>query len=316
MKLFSKKVVAQNKSWMPLVRLCIALILLSFLVASTGIKPILHNLLNINPLLAGALLLCNILLFLTGAINVWLLLNVMHSISFSTFIQAYSYSWMLSLLTPGQAGDISLLFFLKKYKVLLQHTGIAYALDKILTLVFFFFIAWYGSYNLIPELKAIWFPIFSVGLILLPLIFIIKKKFHLTISLTGKFQKIFNETRGEAKNFKEQKIVLILNLILTVMKWLVLSLCYMMAFYAFGAHVEWPDIGVIPILSTLVGYIPISVGGIGTVELTATHLFSKVGVEQSVVLSAYLLLRSMQYIMAIILLALFSSKNKLQKRAE
>ena len=57
--------------------------------------------------------------------------------------------------------------------------------------------------------------------------------------------------------------------------------------------------GVIPVMSTLVGYIPVSVGGIGTVEVSAVMLFKMLGVAESIVISAYLFLRLLQYLLAL-----------------
>ncbi len=89
------------------------------------------------------------------------------------------------------------------------------------------------------------------------------------------------------------------NVLLTGLKWLVLCATYYLAFLAFGTSIHWPDIGVIPVMSTLVGYIPVSVAGIGTVEVSAVMLFKMLGIAESVVISAYLFLRSLQYLLAL-----------------
>lgn len=309
MKLPSVKIL-KNNSFLHLLKLSVAFSLITFLILSIGIKPIIQNLSDINIALGVVLLFCNTFLLFIGAVNVWLFLNIMNPIPLTKFIKVYSYSWTLSLLTPGQLGDISLLFFLKKYSITLQRAGIAYTLDKIITLGVFFFVAWYGYFRFIPQLKESWLPFFTIFLILFIILLIfIKIKYPLSKFPTNKFKKTLSDVKDEHNKFKKKWGMIIINLILTVIKWLVLSLCYMMAFLAFNVYVEWPEIGIIPVLSTLVGYIPISIGGIGTVELTATHLFSKIGVEESIVLSAYLLLRSLQFILAIILLGFFSLRK-------
>jgi uncharacterized membrane protein YbhN (UPF0104 family) len=78
-----------------------------------------------------------------------------------------------------------------------------------------------------------------------------------------------------------------------------------MAFRSFSTTVDWPYIGFIPILSTLVGYVPVSLAGIGTVEVTAVFLFAKVGISKPVVLSVYILLRVFQFLIAGVLMLLF-----------
>ncbi len=59
-------------------------------------------------------------------------------------------------------------------------------------------------------------------------------------------------------------------------------------------------VGVVPIMSTFVGYLPISVGGVGTVELSAVYLFSLIGVSKAAVLATYVIQRTTQYFLAVI----------------
>jgi len=293
-------------------RLVLALLLLSFLIVSTGVDVLIDTFKTVSPmigLLAGC---CLIVLFFIGGLNVGLLLSTIHSLPFSNFLKVYSYSWAASLITPGQAGDVSLIIFLKRYGIPLRSSGITYLIDKILTVGVFFGIAWYGSYKLIPELNRIWFPMLILGVMSIILIYAFIKFTPKRPQILKKVRSYIDEILSELDVIRKKWYVWILNIFITVMKWLVITICYFMAFLSFNAHVKWPEIAVIPILSTLVGYIPISIGGIGTVELTATHLFSKVGVEQSIVLSAYLLLRTLQYVIAGIMLS-FSWRSKVDR---
>ncbi len=84
--------------------------------------------------------------------------------------------------------------------------------------------------------------------------------------------------------------LLVINVAVTIIKWIVVSYVFWMAFRCFSTVVNWPHIGVIPILSTLVGYVPISIAGIGTVEVSAVFLFGKIGISKPVVISVYILL--------------------------
>jgi len=293
-----------------LLRFAVALGLLIFLIVSVGIEEIINTFKAIKLIPCVVVSFCLIFLVILGALNSWIILRTLHVLPFSIFLKTYIYSWIAGLISPGQAGDASLIIFLKKYDIPLRRTGIAYTTDKVITLAVFFFIGWYGSYILIPELKGIWFPLITLILLSFFFIFILIKFFPFHIPFVIKFREKLNEILTEFYIIKTKWQILLLNILLTIVKWLVLSLCYFAAFLCFNQHVKFPEIGIIPILSTLVGYIPVSVGGIGTVELTATHLFSKVGVEQSAVLSAYLLLRVLQYLLAIIVLAILSMKGK------
>jgi uncharacterized protein (TIRG00374 family) len=91
---------------------------------------------------------------------------------------------------------------------------------------------------------------------------------------------------------------------LTMIKWVAVSVTYYLAFYSFGVNVTWPEIGIIPIISTLIGYIPISVGGIGTVELCAVYLFSSISIDRVYVIDVYIFLRFITYLQAGVILGL------------
>jgi len=298
-----------GKRWLAFFRIGVAILLLAFLFGTIGIKTVIETFKDIRIETSIIVGFCLVILFIIGALNVWLLLRTLHSIKFISFLNIYSYSWAASLITPGQAGDATLIVFLKRYGIPLRSTGITYLIDKILTVGVFFGIAWYGSYKLIPELNRIWFPMLILGVMSIILIYAFIKFTPKRPQILKKVRSYIDEILSELDVIRKKWYVLILNIFITVMKWLVITICYFMAFLSFNAHVKWPEIAVIPILSTLVGYIPISIGGIGTVELTATHLFSKVGVEQSIVLSAYLLLRTLQYVIAGIMIS-FSWRSK------
>ncbi|MCP4348711.1 MAG: flippase-like domain-containing protein [Desulfobacterales bacterium] len=292
------------KRYMLLLRFGVALFLLLFLVVSSGIENLADTFVSVRPVTGIAVGCCLSFLFLLGAINVWLLLRTIYSIPLYDFLKVYSYCWAMSLITPGQIGDASLVLFLKKRGIAFRHTGIVYLTDKVITLIMFSGIAWYGSYILIPELKGIWLPVFVSCLSIALFFFALIKFFPLHTQFAKNWRQRLNQIFDEINIFREKWYLLIINFLITIVKWLVVSLCYFLGFISFNVYVKWPEVAVIPILSTLVGYIPVSIAGIGTVEISAIYLFSRVGVEQPCVLSVYLFMRSLQYLLAILMLGL------------
>ena len=102
--------------------------------------------------------------------------------------------------------------------------------------------------------------------------------------------------------FAREHRLLSLNLGITVLKWMLMVAAYDCAFRAFGPPVSLGAVATIPAMSSLVGHIPVSVGGLGTTEWTAVGLFGRLGVPEAIVLSAYLLLRASGALIAIVLL--------------
>ena len=284
--------------WLLLFRFGVTITLVIFLISSVGLTNIAEILPSLNPVM-GFVAACGLLLFhLIGAFNIWILLKEIHPIPFVTMMKVYVYSWAVSLITPGQLGDASLILFLKKNKIPFKCTGPAYVIDKVITLAVFFVISLYGCNLFLSINAAHLFGAIVFGIIVAAILFLsvgyLLSKFHFFKAL----KKLLSEMIDEVRVFRNKYKILLINLFMTIVKWLCVSLVFFTGFLSFDVFVGWPDIAVIPIMSTLIGYIPISVAGIGTVEITATYLFSKIGVEGSAVLSAYLLLRALQYFLA------------------
>lgn len=299
-----------RQQWWFFLRCTIAVLLILCIVYSIGLQELLNTIKTINPFFGIAVGCCLFLLYLLGALNIWLLLTIQNSLPFAPYLKVYSYSWVASLITPGQAGDASLILLMKKQGVPMHRTGIIYLIDKLITLVFFSWIALYGSWVIVPELRVIFFPM-ALGLIILILLFVgaitvFPENNKYTKKIRQRLEGVFLELRtiGSGRNR------LLLNFFITILKWLVVSLGFFMAFVAFNESIGVSEIAVIPIISTLVGYVPVSVAGIGTVEFTAGYLFAKVGVAQSVVLSAYLLMRSLQYFLALFILVVLTCLDR------
>lgn len=297
--------VERGKKWRFGLRLAVALILMVVLVASIGLTRITRVLVSVDYFPGLMVVTGLILLFLIGAYNVWLILNGLHPIPFLTFLRTYSYAWATSLITPGQAGDASMILFMRKHGVAVHVSSVAYLVDKLMTLMVFAIVGWYGCAYLIPELKWIWFVMFAGILVALPVILLLLRLFASKIRFLLWLQQRVEMVFGDLYRLRAKWYLLLVNIAVTIIKWLAVSYVFWMAFRSFSTTVDWPYIGFIPILSTLVGYVPVSIAGIGTVEVTAVFLFAKVGISKPVVISVYILLRVFQFLIAGVLMLLF-----------
>src|SRR3546814_5069774 len=70
-----------------------------------------------------------------------------------------------------------------------------------------------------------------------------------------------------------------LNVAISIVKWLIMATMYYTAFAAVGAAIGFEPAATIPVVSSLVAYIPITVAGLGTTEWTAVGLFAAAGVD-------------------------------------
>ena len=296
----------RRKSWLFVARLGVAVVLMAVLILSTGVDAIVEVFRASQPSMVVAVGVGLMVLVLLGAFNVWLVLSTLHRLSFFMFLREYVYAWAASLVTPGQAGDASIVLFLKKHNVPMRITGVSYLVDKMMTLAIFALVAWYGCLRYIPQFKRLWLLLFAAAFIGVPAFMIairaLPVKAPWLLTLKGRIDESLKDLSRLGSNWP----ILMGNCALTIVKWLVVSGVFYLAFYSVNMTVNWPDFGVIPILATLVGYIPISIAGIGTVEVSATYLFALVDIGASAVVSVYLLLRSLQYLIAGGLMVVFA----------
>ncbi len=276
-------------------RFAAAAALITGLVWYAGPNNLLRTLASLDPAIALACALAIVIFFLLGSVNVWWLLRCRHAIRYATFLRSYAYGFSLGLLSPGQIGDVSLVLFLRNGGVPLSKSGAAYTMDKLITLSVLSLVAAFGLLR---------YRLLSVGHFLISVAILAGAAgvSWLLIARGRSGNRLFTAIQKIAREIEEYRFhlkTILSNVLLTGLKWLVLCASYYLAFLAFGTTTMWPDIGVIPVMSTLVGYIPVSVAGIGTVEVSAVMLFKMLGIAESVVISAYLFLRSLQYLLAL-----------------
>ncbi len=294
-------------SWIYFFRLTVAVALLVSVILWIGISSLIETFLKVRPFLGLITALCLFFLFLLGAFNIWLLLRAMQPLTFGKFIRSYIYCFAVSLFAPGQLGDVTLTLFLKRQGIPLSRGGVAYLLDKAITICILFLVGWYGAGLLLPEINSVWFLVLPVIGIIFFLSFVSLVRFIPVKSpYLEKLQQWISGAINELRVFRRKWYLIVLNISLTIGKWLMLSACYFVAFLSFREWIEWPAIGVIPVLSTLVGYIPVSLGGMGTVEISAIYLFSLKGIEKPTVLGVYLFLRLLQYFLAGVILIIIN----------
>ena len=280
--------------------------LIACLLHSCNISLLMSTLSNIDVRFAYLACIVSLLFYFSGALNLWLLLNSICHIPLIAFMQSYSYGYAVNLFTPGQLGDVSVGLFLKKHGVYYSRSTLAYAVDKTISMLFILSLGYIGAIFLlngfawsrwifgIPLICSICAMV-CIGLIL----YIPYDKGQI-----GRIKQFIISMYNEALLWDSKVKAIMLNVMLTIVKWIVLSVTYYFAFRAFGIEARWPEVGIIPIISTLIGYIPISIGGIGTVELCAVYLFSLISIERVYVIDVYILLRSIAYLQAGIILGL------------
>jgi uncharacterized membrane protein YbhN (UPF0104 family) len=245
--------------------------------------------------------------FVFGIVNVWLLLRRLAEIDLRTFADVYAASWTSALFLPGQLGDATQVLLLRRHGIPLAASTAAYAADKLVSLGFMLAVACTGAVRHghafseqlhRPSLLVPLLGLAGAGLAIVVLFGMLSRQQRF-----GRLRAIMSRGRDALLTFAREPRLLLANLTITIVKWLLMMLSYTWAFRAFGVRVSLIDAATIPIMSSLVGYLPVSVGGLGTTEWTAVALFRSSGVAEAVVLAVFLLLRTSVILVAVLLLA-------------
>jgi uncharacterized membrane protein YbhN (UPF0104 family) len=248
---------------------------------------------------------------LLGALNVWLLLRRLVPVKPELFARAYVASWAASLVIPGQLGDVTQVMLLRRAGVPAASSAAAYLLDKVVSLGWLALVAGYGIGRYTHHHPAVWLIAAlavacsaAVALILL---------LRLRREMPGWLQRVHSAARRAASQlveFRAQPLAVATNFMVTVVKWLFTTALYLAAFRAVGVRLSFEAAATIPVMSSLVGYVPLTVAGVGSMELTAVVLFGTLGLAPATVLSAYLLLRAILVLVAVLLLALLGARRE------
>lgn len=287
----------------------VGLVLTLLLVA--GPAEVVVTLKQVSAAWTAVVALASLAWILLGAFNVWLLIDCLAPLRFLTFVPVYITSWATALLLPGQLGDATQVLLLRRHDIPMSCSGAAYVADKVISLSWLVMVAIYGATRYAPQLRPWWFLSFVVIAMAGAALGV-----HLvrTLSVAGsgvlaRALASLDRVSGRLLSFKHRPARLAVNVSLTVVKWLLTTLIYFGCFSAVGSPIHFEAAATIPVMSSLVAYIPITAGGIGTMEWSAVLLFKRVGVAAASVISAYLLMRIVLLLVPLLLLLGFRSRE-------
>jgi uncharacterized membrane protein YbhN (UPF0104 family) len=247
-----------------------------------------------------------------GAINAHLFVNRNGWFRFFDFLPLYWQAWAWGLVVPGQIGDIASLSIMLRRHGLPWHASLGRTLlDKAISFVL---VTIYGFLGLVLAVSPRdfqqsglqWWILLVAGSV--PILFVVRRRLgQILAPFLRRALELAKQTFSEAREVLQLHPARVgLNIALTAIKISIIGAAYWCMFLAMGSA----DISLIPVImiaaaSSLIAYIPISINGLGTVELAGIALFGAIGIAGPTVLSAYLALRLVVMTLAWVPTALF-----------
>jgi len=246
-------------------------------------------------LLAGASILVTTFL---GAINAYLFIGRDRKVTFSDFLALYWISWAVGLVVPGQIGDLaSIGFFLRRHSLELSTIWGRAMLDKTISLMVMLVFVLIGLLTIVKGVILDQRLLLSAALLLALAVGVV-------YGLRGWLRAVFDPVRagpagGLARIFTElmQTVRLTpsrvwLNIGITILKVILAGGAYWAMFCALGeTGLPLFEVVVLATIAGLVAYLPLSINGLGTVEMAGIFLFGQLDVPAVTVITAYICLR-------------------------
>lgn len=287
-------------------------LVLTVLGVTVDLRALLDTLRNAS--VAGVALSVGVMALLVAisAINVWLLLRISTAVRLVDFGRVYFASWGIGLLLPGQLGDASQVVLLRRLGVPMSASSAAYAVDKTVSMAWLVSIGMVGVLLYFPTEVFIGAAACGVVLTLLGAVLwqVARRQPARDAGHVARIRKAGIALKNQLGLIRRRPRIVAVNFSITIAKWGVTTAWYLVAFSAVHEPISVGHAAVIPIMASLVGYIPISVGGLGTSELTAVAVFEMAGIGAPAVLSVWAINRTTQYTMAALALALHRGRNE------
>ncbi|MDD5331704.1 MAG: lysylphosphatidylglycerol synthase transmembrane domain-containing protein [Candidatus Nanoarchaeia archaeon] len=268
-----------------LLRIFVSAAIILFILWKVDFKEFFFIFENINLVYILVVLVLLLIALLLSAYSVYIFLP--KEFDLKKFLGYYSLSWAYGCFLPGRLGEFSIAFFLKKENIEYHKSVFYMILDKTITLIVLVLFSFFILPKLIP-MKYILYLI--VGVIILGLIFYFIAKIF--------FKRIYGYIAEARLYILENYMKIILNLILTVLKWGVTGIAFWFAFKAMGFEISLITVVLLNMAILLLSSIPITINGLGLREGIAILMYAPYGAGKELVLAVYLTLRVFYYFFA------------------
>ena len=306
----------KRKNLALLLKWIFGLFVLIFLFYKVGIKNVYKTLLMLNPFLFLIIILMYALLFVIGAVNVKILVDCTKKLNFLKIIRYYLLSWSIGLFVPGRIGEFSIIYFLKRDDVSIGEGTTISVLDKLTTIITVSFLAITGFFILpfFTRYEAIRL-VFILVLVLFSLIFFIVTEKGRDIIKKYVLRRYSGKFAGFSKTFfhyiKNERLAILLNFVLTFIKWMIASFITYILFLSLGANLSFFYIVFIDAVVIIISLIPLTMSGLGVKEFAAVFLYQQIGAPAQITLSVYLVSTFLNYFVALIVYFTIGIKEKL-----
>ena len=301
----SKKIITAAKILLTLVFACYVLSLISF-------REVGATLSQINPLFILVLVVLFCVFILLGALNNFLIVLSMEEVPFPYVLKAFCISVSVGMFTPAYIGEFGSMTYLLRKKGFGFAQGLSVpSIDKFLTIIVATVLFVIGLWAYFPGTSMyIYLTIFSVlSLLLMCVLFRPLRKRIKSGIIEPLFPWTINYLNSFVSFFLNHAVLVCLNLMCTFARAFIGALMIWVGLFALGVDRGLWDVMFLNFVARMIGYIPITINGIGLLEGAAITTLSRLDIPPEPILLAFLIDRSIAALFGLTVILLLSGKE-------
>lgn len=232
-------------------------------------------------------------------------------IGFIEFMKYFLIGISLGLVLPGRAGDLSIIYLVKKKGFEYGESTALTLIDKITTLIVFGAIAAIGLFTIFNS-NELELGLTMVAIIALGGIVAFSSIGRAVLrKLFGKYAALFKGFNKTFRNLLQKgKKKILINLAITAIRPVITGLLFMLLFYSIGIKVSLWHAIVINAIAFIASLLPLTPSGIGIREGTGIFLFSQIGVPLEASASVYAIALTMNILTGVFGVMPYLSETK------
>ena len=297
-------------------RLIVGPVILGLILYKIGFKSVFGTITKINLYYIPIFIIMGLFILYVGGLNIKILtLPFKKSARLMKIVKYYSLSWVVSLIIPGRIGEFSIIYFLRKENISMGQRSAIVVLDKIISLAIISTLAIIGFFKFFTREQGMGMFLAIIILFAIGLFFIFNNMGRGIIKkviprfLSTKFQGFSKSLFTYFRKFRKE---LVLNFLLTSFKLSLSALITYLFFFSFGEFsISYIDTLLIYAITVIISLIPISINGLGLKEGAAVYLFSRLGIDPTVVGSVFISALIFNYLFALMVWYMIFDKETL-----
>jgi uncharacterized protein (TIRG00374 family) len=285
-----------------IIRGAIGLVFLLILFYKVDFAKVSETILGLDISYVPFIVLLFCLFLLLNVLNFFILSSsLVKDVSFKPVLRCSLLSWGYGKFFPAGLGEFSFAYFLRKHGVIPGQSTAVVLVDKVITFMILFAVAFFGLSIVLRQDSATYFLLLVAICLLFALVLVFSSFGRSVIKrfILRKYSPIFT---GFSKSLfyllKSKWASLFVVAVITALRWAIGFFITYLIFRSLGLDVPYLVLAGVMSVTSISALIPISIGGLGVRESVGVVLFLQYGIPGHMAAAAMLLDTALSYLFA------------------